>query len=113
VSTHAIINFVNEDKTYAKIYHHFDGETYGNLLEEFFKQVTKETSETRFGEASYLAAKWIVYITQKDNSIIPSLNFLGVGIVMKDPLFCKFEYNVDCSNLRENGFPTVTIKENK
>ena len=130
MSTRCVINFTNGNGTVAaKIYRHSNGypdTEHGVLadLTRFFADVQAQTQDTRFGDAPYLAAKYVVWQARKNARHIvqgdvfkssPSqahritfvshaddrpLDFLSVGIVMEDPDDIEYVYTVKC-----NGVP--------
>lgn len=124
MSTRCNIHFNYYDgKTAANIYRHSDGYPDGVLpdLERFFADVEAQTDDTRFSDASYLAAKFVVwqatenaqiwafdYITGKPGEVKP-LNFLGVGVVMQDAGDGEYVYEV--TEARNGGRPTVTHRK--
>lgn len=109
----------------ANVYQHSDGYPDGVLpeLQEFFEAVEAQTSDTRFTDAQYLAAKFVVWqawqmakingrfsFGEAESTVAP-LDFLGVGVTQHDAGDGEYVYTVDCTNLDENGRPTVTYKE--
>ena len=129
MSTRAVVNFRESEsgskqKTIvAKIYRHSDGypDGLGKDLKKFLKIVKTTLDDTRFGDASYLAAKWVVHDsarynvntdwsnggteTRKENP----LDFLSVGIVTENPGDIEYEYFVDCS--ASNKMPKISHKK--
>lgn len=125
MSTRAVVNFYD---TYgkkkvlrAKVYRHSDGypDGLGNDLKEFLQYVNTHLKDTRFQDASYLASKWVVWDAIAYRDLMnradkywplvkdPSpLDFLGVGIVLKDPSDIEYIYDVVC----DTPIPTVTHK---
>ena len=99
--------------TDAIVYRHSDGypEGLGQDLKAFILRV-RTLKDTRLGDASYLAAKWVVFDTHRYREFDiaqvkadPSwadflgdpndpLNFLGCGIVMEDPGDIEYRYHV-------------------
>jgi len=113
-----------ENQVQAKVYRHPDGYPDSMLpdLLEFFETVTDETSDTRFNDPSYLAAKWVVWLARMfsrrytrlpngeygyDESGIGSLNFLSVGVILEDPDDIQYVYYLDCENRDDAGRPTI------
>ena len=111
MSTRATIHFCYEKDAEAIIYRHGDGypEGLGEDLKEFFNEVDK-LNDKRFDDPQYLAAKWVVWDSQKHNRSSNPLDFLSVGIVLKDPSDIEYRYLIDCS-INTNGKPTITIEE--
>lgn len=124
MSTRCTINFVEGTHHVAKIYRHSDGYPDGpgvlGDMEKFFSEVERQTADTRFTDASYLAAKFVVWqaelvarrLERSDlDAKKHNLVFLGVGILTKDPSDIEYTYKVDCAKLNEKtGYPTVTYK---
>jgi len=127
MSTRAVVNFYNDYNTkprlVAKVYRHSDGypDGLGEDLKKFLKDVGK-LSDTRFGDASYLAAKWVVWDAEQhavlynlDMTKTPKANrldFLGVGICMTDPGDIEYSYDVVCdSSFGKESVPKITHKK--
>lgn len=119
MSTRCNIHFVEGKRLDANIYRHCDGYPDTNTgvladLQSFFKQVKKECTKdmygTRFDDASYFAAKFVVWQAGQ-NARGGSLAFGSLGIVSQDAGDGEYIYTVDCGKLDHNGFPTVTYKE--
>jgi len=138
MSTRAVVNFYNEyevegqrqnrdargrfasgkelvkvRKLNAKIYRHGDGypDGLGKDLQTFLDHVKATLKDTRFNDASYLAAKWVVWDAGrmakyqsydcKTDEYLPvtnPLNFLSVGIMMEDPGDIEYSYDVICNS---------------
>ena len=114
MSTRATIHFENADgQAQAIIYRHSDGypEGVGKDLERFFAACTElegTYSGPRFGDPTYLAAKWIVWDSQINRDRWrASLDFLGIGVVLTDPGDIEYRYHVRCVAPR----PTVRVEE--
>lgn len=92
----------------AIVYRHWDGYPDGHGLDlfEFFAEVERQTRDTRFDDPTYLAAKLVVWLADKFGEA-NQLDFLGVGVVTKDPEDIEFYYVVNCGELDANGRPTV------
>jgi hypothetical protein len=111
----------------ALVYQHSDGYPDGTngvpmKLVQFFEAVEKDTNDTRFGNPEYLAAKWIVWATQRDREqsakwrekLGPAfgtpgakdgpLNFLGHGVSLIDHSDVEFLYFVEADR---SGRPRV------
>jgi hypothetical protein len=137
VSTRAIIQFAH-DRTDASvaamIYRHGDGYpdgAHGVLcdLQRFFVAVEHDTSDTRFEDPAYLAAKFVVWTTQEMRSIILAsrvrhawdrpekpektgqLDFMSCGIVRSGDVGEEYTYRVNCGALDKKGRPTVEWSE--
>lgn len=116
------------DEPVAIIYRHTDGypDGAGTDIVKFFEQVEQQCEGTihgtRFGDPSYLAAKYVVFLSGifakysamgpagEDGEIKP-LNFGSVGVMDQDPGDIEYRYTVDCDNLDSIGRPTVTVEE--
>lgn len=102
MSTRATVHFQSQGKDLAIIYRHSDGypDGIGRDLETFFKDVEAQCpDDTRFGDPTYLAAKFVVWqaaqYTHKGN---PPLSFLSVGVYLSDPCDIQYRYLVDCDS---------------
>jgi hypothetical protein len=113
MSTRAVVKFCHGKQVHAIIYRHCDGypEGLGEDLKAFFSYVRDNVPDTRFGDASYLAAKWVVYDSQEWGEPT-TLRFLGVGVVMREPSDIEYRYIVDCDNRnKETGFPSIKCEK--
>ena len=119
MSTRATVHFQQGGETQAIVYRRSDGypEGLGKDLKTFFSAVKKQTSDTRFNDPAYLAAKFVVwqasqyarkyhYETQTYTPAQP-LDFLGVGVVLEDPGDIEYRYLVSC----DNRAPSVKIEK--
>jgi len=111
MSTRATVHFRKNNQTRAIVYRHYDGypEDLGRDLERFLSDVEAQVPEdTRFGDPSYLAAKFVVWQAKEyaKNSDRP-LAFLGVGISMEDPGDIEYRYRLDCSTCER---PSVKVQ---
>jgi len=118
MSTRATIHWKDGNKRDEAItYRHGDGypEGLGKDIQDFFQEVSK-LSDPRFCAPSHLAAKWIVWdanqtskmrceIEKKEHN---PLNFLSVGIVLKDPSDIAYRYDVIC---KDDSIPEVKVKK--
>lgn len=120
MSTRSTINFgysapgVQPEE--AKIYKHSDGYTSEMfpLFGDFFETVEEETNDYRYSDPSYLAAKFVVFLTRmysgpniwQEDRKAGSMDFLSVGICREDPGDIEYSYWVDCSDIRD-GRPVV------
>lgn len=140
MSTRSTINFGDGKDIDAKIYRHSDGypgtangKEYGVLIDlrKFFDEVKRQTRDTRFGDASYLAAKFVAWqsrqnargnlrwdyssgkMTARTDAEIDALindkylDFLSVGVMSADPDDIEYTYFIDCSKTDANGYPKV------
>jgi hypothetical protein len=106
----------------ANVYRHSDGYPEGVLpdLDKFFAAVEAQTSDTRFSDPSYLAAKFVVWQAGRSAKLeaydwrtstqgeVKPLAFLGVGIMSQDAEDAEYIYTVIC---RGSGRPEVTYRE--
>lgn len=124
MSTRATIHFVDSkgEKPTAIIYRHGDGypDGLGKDLQQFFKDVNEQCTGgwggTRFSDAAYLSAKWVVWDANQmakyaGNKEPKLLDFLSVGILNRDPDDIEYRYTVHCYKQDKNGFPVVTVKK--
>ena len=121
MSTRCMIHFTEDGVVEVNIYRHFDGypdSKNGVLadLKKFFKDVKSQTDDTRFDDASYLAAKFVVW--QAHQNIQPythdeqpkeMLDFLGLGIAKEDHADVEYIYTVECN--ASGKLPKVTYKK--
>lgn len=125
MSTRCNIHFTyaGRDEVEANVYRHSDGYPDGVLpdLEKFFEAVEAQTSDTRFNDPTYLAAKFVVwqageyarmgaynYLTGKTGEVKP-LDFLSVGVMTRDAGDGEYIYTVECGP--HPSRPKVTHKE--
>ena len=128
MSTRCTIHFHDgaEEEPTAIIYRHSDGYPDGILpdLEQFFADVREQTEDTRFGDPSYLAAKYVVWQADQYSSSrnwnLPDaprikgnmLNFLSLGVLMKDPGDIEYRYHIWCAfSWQSDDNPSVTWEE--
>ena len=97
------VNFGYDKVTEAIIYCHWG--TSEAELKDFFKEVEKQTSDTRFDDPSYLAAKFVVWKSQQLNNGNP-LDFVSLGVCQESPGDVIKTYHVDCGNGRNH--PIIT-----
>jgi hypothetical protein len=101
---------------YALIYCHCDGypeapHGLGHRIQEFFKEVKKQTNDTRFDCPEYLAAKFVVFLANGYATKGKPLDFLSVGVSMDEHGDIEYLYRIDCSKKDpETGFPVVTLE---
>ena len=119
MGTSAQVNFLNGDDSIptASLYFHFDGypENMEPFLQDFFNEVEENVQDTRFGDASYLAAKLVVYaaniFTQysypASNPDKHRLDFLSLGIIPSSGYGTDYVYDVRCTNANR---ATVTYR---
>jgi hypothetical protein len=106
------INFTYGETVEAKVYRHSDDHPDGEHgvlrdLEQFFAAVEEQTQDTAFNDASYLAAKFVVWQAAKNAGTTAvgtppvvswsrPLAFTGVGILQQDRADIAYRYFVDC-----------------
>lgn len=111
MSTRATVHFQEGGETLAIVYRHYDGQPDNSGLAydlgRFFKEVQRHTDDTRFNDASYLAAKFVVWqaTEYKGNG---ALDFLGIGVVLEDPEDIAFRYLVACDS---SDTPSVVVQK--
>lgn len=113
MSTRCNIHFYGYGRVIANVYRHWDGYPSAVLqdLQQFFKDVESQTNDTRFTDASYLAAKFVVWQALQNaesNDSCNPLNFLGVGVTNEDAGDGEFVYKLNCEKMDANGRPTIT-----
>lgn len=127
MSTRCNIHFSYGKDTVSNIYRHSDGYPEGVVpdLTEFFTDVKAECKDTRFGDPSYLAAKYVVWQAQafavdydfsgsgpiKVKPKASRLDFRSLGVMTEDAGDAEYIYNVDCNKHDADGFPVVTYKK--
>lgn len=113
MSTRCTIRFCFPDmRPCAIVYRHSDGYPDGQHgvpadLNRFFDDVKAQTNDWRFGDPSYLAAKYVVWQAHEyahrwdwetgDKVENRMLDFLSVGIVLTDPTDIEYRYYVICN----------------
>ena len=114
MSTRCNIHFIGWGETQANVYRHHDGypEAIVPDLDEFFDAVESQTSDTRFGDAPYLAAKFIVWsatrrMTTWDGRPKNILDFTGIGVAMHDADDGEYIWEVHCAG---RGRPEVKLQ---
>jgi hypothetical protein len=115
MSTRCNIHFCYGDEVVANIYRHSDGYPSGVLpdLDVFFARIMLDTRDHRFGDPSYLAAKFVVWQADQSRNIATKwggkagemLDFLGVGIVLEDAGDGEYVYEV--VSARGDDLPSV------
>lgn len=111
MSTRSTTHFVDKlgDPPKAIIYRHADGYPTGAGADiyAFLKEVAENVQDTRFDDASYLAAKYVVFLAREfsvdyDFSVSPMvtkpkaspLDFLSVGVMQDDPGDIEYRYTI-------------------
>lgn len=127
MSTRSTTHFIDESGDAAIVYRHADGypDGHGADLQEFFAAVEADTQDRRFNDPTYLAAKLVVWLARRfavtysaetnyeavSHADERPLDFLSVGVVLKDPGDIEYLYEVDCGQLDAAGRPTVRCYE--
>ena len=95
MATRANVHFNSKDfGTEANIYHHLDGDPDSMLkeFEDFFTELEKATNDTRYNDASYLSAKYVVFLMEG------KIDNIGVGIMNQDAGDIEYCYTVNCDS---------------
>lgn len=118
MSTRAKVHFICDEKIIATIYQHCDGDSLGKDLLKFFAEVQNQVpNDTRFNDAAYLAAKFVVWDAHRMHDMGVEyggkkkenyLDFLSVGIVEGDYDDIAYIYTVNCEQMDDNGFPKIS-----
>lgn len=114
--------FGNEDKPTAIVYRHGDGypEGAGSDILAFLKELKANVKDNRLDDASYLAAKYVVFLARMfnfvyaDGKFVPApspLQFISVGIANEDPGDIQYRYEIRCQGRDE--MPLVKCFEMK
>src|ERR1700690_3038636 len=76
MSTRSNVHFVGSYGVSANVYVHNDGYPEARIpdLYEFFSAVKAQTKDTRFTDASYLAAKFVVYKALQNNDKVTTFD---------------------------------------
>lgn len=100
-------------KACAIIFRHTDGypSAAGADILEFFDAIEAQAGgDTRFGDASMLAARYVVFLSQMfAGDPAKPLDFLSVRVLDEDTADTEFTYHVYC----EGGRPRVTVDGGK
>ena len=114
MATRSNIHFTDGDYLAANIYVHSDGYPEYRLpeLQRFFHAVRSQCRDARFGDPSYLAAKFIVWYAEQQtlDRGLETLNFLGIGPMVGDAGDSEYIYEINCEKRDANRFPVVTYK---
>lgn len=125
MSTRSTTHFFWDDASFkagkpsAIVYRHHDGYLEGagkdlvKFIEEVKAQCVGTMYGTRFNDASYLAAKYLVYLVTMQgyqyNKDKP-LDFGGVGILDADPGDIEYRYSVVCpEGWSDENVPTLYV----
>jgi hypothetical protein len=130
MSTRSTTHFVGDGRKEptAIVYRHSDGypEGAGTDILRFLDRLEQNVPDNRFGDPSYLAAKYVVFLAEIFNQYagttwqktdngelvratrqVDPLDFLSVGIVDQDPGDIEYRYTVTCGT----GRPEVICVE--
>lgn len=138
MGTRTNIHFNYGTEIASNIYRHYDGYPgkvedgeeveYGVLpdLLRFFRDVKEHAVEygPRFGDPTYLAAKFVVWQAKentrrlernfdtgkREERFTHHLDFLSLGVCVEDLGNIAFIYEVDCDDLDSEGFPSIRWK---
>lgn len=100
MSTRANVHFEHDSGTLeANVYRHSDGypQGLGRDLERFLDDVQQHCKDTRFDDAEYLAAKFLVWQARQYAPSHP-LDFLGVAPCIEDHGDIVYRYHVRCGH---------------
>ena len=97
MTTRCTTNFRGAWGTDAIIYKHCDGYPDGDngmkrTLERFFEAVEDTWPDSRYGDPSYLAARFVRFLS------LDSDDGLGVGITREDPADIEYRYVLECTD---------------
>ena len=109
------IDELNEEKPVASIYRHWDNylEGGGVVLKEFLETLRDTDMDSRFRDAPYLSAKFVVFLAQTfaGNWNENPLDFLSVGVVKpKSDWGQDYDYHIVCET-QDNGLPLVVFDD--
>lgn len=106
MSTRSTTHFVENGRVVAIIYRHSDGYPSGagsDILR--FLDECAALNDSRFGDPSYLASKYVVFLAdifnrdwQTNKPKASKLDFISVGVVMEDPGDIEYRYTVECGD---------------
>jgi len=124
MATRSTTHFMFSAKeTAAIVYRHWDGypEVAGEAILRFLRTVKENTADTRFGDAEYLAARYVAFLADEFSSqqsfvdgvwvekALPKYAFISVGVCMSDPGDIEYRYRVHCWDVpTSEGLPPVT-----
>jgi hypothetical protein len=118
MSTRCNIHFTDRGHVLANVYRHTDGYPDGESgvmadLARFLDDVEAQTTDTRFADPSYLAAKFVVWQAAQWASDGKPLEFLGLGVCTGDAGDGAYVYTVECG--QSSGYPSprpkVTVRK--
>ena len=111
MGSRCVIRFGDNGGAVAGIYQHYEGspEVVRQNMSAFFEAVKEQCPrDTRFGDPSYLSARYIVWQAAKFARNNKALDFRSLGIVPADSTE-SWTYDVACVD--EEAFPVVTEVE--
>ena len=115
MSTRACVHFCHDDKsTAAIIYRHSDGypDGLGEDLKIFLKEVKDNVEDNRFGDPNYLAAKFVVWQAKQYASDKHYLDFLSIGVMLRDAGDIEYRYKVICNKgWNSKQIPEIIIEK--
>lgn len=119
MGTRCNIHFNHGDETVANIYRHWDGYPEAVLpdLQRFFQDVKAQTNDTRFGDAEYLSAKFLVWSAAeackatKHSEAKAPLAFTGFSPCVADHGDIEYVYTVDCDKHDSEGHPETSVTD--
>jgi hypothetical protein len=100
MATSCTVTFISQNSPAAIIYRHHDGypESAGKDILNFLDTCSK-LPDSRLDDPSYLAAKYVVWLANQFNENPNNpLDFLGVGVCLKNPLYLDYTYEINCSS---------------
>ena len=123
MSTRSTVHFTYGKRTEAIVYRHSDGypEGAGADLFNFLDELKANVADTRITDPTYLAAKYVVWLANEFAQLAKKydhcgpyhpLNFLSVGVCLRDPGDIEYRYFVDSSRI-DSGLPHITYEEIK
>lgn len=124
MSTRSTVHFVNEswDQDFV-VYVHQDGypSCRGKQVLDFLRVCKEELKDPRLGEAGVTAARFVAYMIdqyhqdtkQYVNEWMDTHPLAAISVKMAhgDPGDIEFRYDVDCDNLDDEGYPSVTVED--
>jgi len=109
MGTRSTAHFVDslDGEPEAIVYRHMDGYPAGAGADiELFLDEAQKLSDSRFGDPSYLAAKYVVWLARTFAPMPESrpLDFLSVGVITHDPGDIAYRYTIVCSGARPDVY---------
>ena len=99
----------DRDEADAIVFRHTDGypsEAGADILNFFTAIEEQSEGDTRFGDSSMLAARYVVFLNQMFAPPGRPLASLGVRVMQQDSSDIEYRYHVYCEG---NGRPRVTV----